>query len=87
MTPEIESMRMLPHMGTFRAAKLWVSNIADVFGRKPFALHFDPCGVYFVTHKGEIIGKGFTYENAIMDARNTWKHETGELTLDGMMCS
>lgn len=87
MTPEIETMRKLPHMGTFKEAQRWICSIKDVFGNQPFELHFDPAGIYYVTHKGHILGKGLSYETAIADAESNWKYQSGELTLEGMTCS
>lgn len=87
MQKEIDTVRKIPHMGTFQEAKKWVSSIKDIWGSQPFALLFDSCGIYYVTHRGNLIGKGVTYESAISDAERNWKHQTGELTLWGMQCA
>jgi hypothetical protein len=87
MHPDIETVRKIPHMGTFEEARRWIASIKDVYGNTNFSMSYDPCGIYIVLHAGALIGKGLTYEQAIQDAERNWKYVSGEITLDGLQCS
>jgi hypothetical protein len=71
MHPEIEAMRKFPHMGSFTEAQRWIRQIPSPYTKRCECdlIQFTH-DIFAVTFRGQIVGRGVTYETAIADAES-----------------